>query len=172
MRNREISDKVWLPSTIKLTHINIYTCRNKEMSISLFLKEEFAKSRAKRASVPTWSTRQRVCVLSWFMCKRACVPPWFTCQSNCVPTCQKCANSLFLHTNMPTCHEACQCFNLACQCAKWCANFSTWCTNVPKVCQSFKHSCYEMLKEISILYHYIKNSTYHSYTYHMYMYHT
>ena len=77
------------------------------------------------------------------VCQRAKIvqTPYFY-----IPTCQ-------------TCHEARQCFNLACQCAKWCASFSIWCTNVPKVCQSFKHSCYEMLKEISILYHYMKNST-------------
>ena len=41
-----------------------------------------------------------------------------------------------LHANvpksMPTCHKACQCFNLAYQEAKQHANFSAWLANVPK----------------------------------------
>ena len=46
---------------------------------------------------------------------------------------------------VPTCQPACQFFNLA------------W--------QFFRHSFYEILREISILYGYIKNSTLYLYTY-------
>ena len=57
------------------------------------------------------------------------------------------ANFLFLRPNIPInvpkCHKACQCFNLRCQHDK----------------QFFKHSSYEILREISILYYYIKTST-------------
>ena len=46
-----------------------------------------------------------------------------------VPTCQKRANFSFLRANVPinvpTCHTACQCFNLACKHAKRRANVST-----------------------------------------------
>ena len=70
---------------------------------------EFAKSRAKRAYVPT--------------CLRASVVY--------VPTCQKRANFSFLRANVPinvpTCHTACQCFKLACQRVKRRAKFS----NIP-----------------------------------------
>ena len=47
---------------------------------------------------------------------------------------------------MPTCQTVCHFFNLACQRGQ-------------RACQFFKHSSYEMLREISILYYYIKNST-------------
>ena len=77
------------------------------------------------------------------------------------------------------------------------ANVLTWRANMPnevpifkldvrtsqKGYQFFRHSSYEMLSEISIVYYYIKNSTfyyillhsrnstfYHSYTYQMYVY--
>ena len=51
-----------------------------------WLLKEFAKSRAMRACVPTWST----------------------CQRACVPTCQKRADFPFLRANMSACHTACQ----------------------------------------------------------------
>ena len=35
-----------------------------------------------------------------------------------VPMCQKYGNFSFLRANVPTCHTACQCFNLVCQRAK------------------------------------------------------
>ena len=67
-----------------------------------------------------------------------------------VPTCQKRANFSFLRVNvpinLPTCHTACQFFNLECQRAKRGANFS----NIPLT------KCYILL---SILFYYIKNST-------------
>ena len=81
--------------------------------------------------------------------------------------CQKRANFSFLCANVPinvsTCHKACQCFNLVCQHGKWRANFSTCRANVPNCVplQYFKHSSFEMLREISILYYYIKKSTFY-----------
>ena len=92
------------------------------------LRREFAKSRATRACVPTWSTYQRAFVPAWFTSQRVCVPAWFTCQRACVPSCQNRASFSFLRANVPinvlTCHVACQFFNLACQRAKRRANFS------------------------------------------------
>ena len=53
-----------------------------------------------------------------------------------VPACQNRANFSFLRANVPinvpTCHAACQCFNLASQRAKRHANFSTSRANVSK----------------------------------------
>ena len=46
---------------------------------------EFAKSRAKRAYVPTWSACQRACVPAWFTCQRAKNVPT---SHFYVPTCQ------------------------------------------------------------------------------------
>ena len=63
-------------------------------------------------------------MLTWSTCQRACAPAWFTCQ--------RAKNMPASHFYVPTCHTACQCFNLACQRAKWRANFSTWRVNVPK----------------------------------------
>ena len=104
-----------------------------------------------------------------------------------VPACQRAKSVPASHFYVPTC-----------QCAIRRANVLTWRAKVPndvpifqlgvpasqKVCQFSRHSSYEMLSEISILYYYIKhftfyyillhsrNSTfYHSYTYQMYMYH-
>ena len=88
------------------------------------------------------------------------MPPWFTCQGPCLSTCQKHANFSFLRTNvlilMPTCHKLCQCF-------LWSANvlngLSIFQLDVPACqnpCQYFKNSSYKMLREISILYYYIK----------------
>ena len=76
-----------------------------------------------------------------------------------VPTCE-CAKSMptfhfYMPTYQKTCHKMCQYFNLACQYAKRHANFSTWHASV----SIFKHSSDEMLREISILYYYIKSST-------------
>ena len=79
-----------------------------------------------------------------------------------VPTC--------LHAKVP---KTCQVLTFMCQRATRCGNVSTWHANVPngvpvfqlgvptcqRACQFFKHSSYEMLREISILYYYIKNST-------------
>ena len=116
---------------------------------------EFTKSRAIcaiRASVvymPTWPRHNM---------PNACQLLTFTCQHA-----NKCAN-------VP---KVCQLFNLASQRAKTLLIFYTWGANVPngmpifhfgmltpqKACQIFKHSSYEMLREISILYYYIKNST-------------
>ena len=112
-----------------------------------FVFLEFDKSRAMRACVPTWST-----------CQRACVPAWFTCQrAKSVPS---------SHFYVPKCQKTCQR-------AIRSANVSTWHVNMPngvavfqigvptcrRARQFFKHSSYEMLREISILYYYIKNST-------------
>ena len=76
-----------------------------------------------------------------------------------VPTCQTRANFSFLCANVPVNVSTCQS----------CANFSTWHANVANdmpicyfcvpTCQFFKHSSYEMLREISLLYYFIKNST-------------
>lgn len=129
---------------------------------------EFVESRAMNACVITCLRATR------FACQRACVPAWFTCQCACVPICRKRANFLFyMLINVPTCHMACQCFNLACQHAKRCTNFSSWHAMCQKACKFFKHFSSKILKEISKLYYYIKilNFTwYHGYIYHMYMY--
>ena len=109
-----------------------------------------------RNYVLTWSTCQLACVPAWFTSQRACVPVWFTCQRVCVPTYQKRANFSFLPAIVPknvrTCNKACQCFNLAYQSA----NSAPTCQ---RACQVFKHSSYERLREISMLYYYKKNST-------------
>ena len=132
---------------------------------------EFAKSRVIRACVPTWSTCQRACEPAWFTCRRACepacfkcqracVPAWFTCQRACMPMCQKRTHISFLRTNVPTAIRR--------------ANVLTWRANVPngvpifqfgmpacqKACQFFKHSSYEMLREISIIYYYTVKPAY------------
>ena len=56
----------------------------------------------------------RACLPMWSTCQRACIPAWFTSQRTCVLTCQKRAYFSFLRANMPinvpTCHNACQCF--------------------------------------------------------------
>ena len=110
---------------------------------------EFAKSRVIRACVPTWST-----------CQRACEPAWFTCRRACEPACQKRTHISFLRTNVPTAIRR--------------ANVLTWRANVPngvpifqfgmpacqKACQFFKHSFYEMLREISIIYYYTVKPAY------------
>ena len=102
-------------------------------------------------------------------------------------TCQKRASFSFLRANVainvPTYYTACQCFNLACQRANDVPIFQLGVPTCQKACQFYRHSSYEMLSEISILYYYIKNYTFyhillhstyptfcHSYTYHMYMY--
>ena len=117
------------------------------------------KSLLNRVScVPTWSTCQRACMPPCFTCQRACVPAWFTCQrAKSVPS---------SHFYVPKCQKTCQR-------AIRSANVSTWHVNVPngvavfqlgvptcrRARQFFKHSSYEMLKEISIIYYYIKHST-------------
>ena len=92
-----------------------------------------------------------------------------------VPTCQKHANFSFLKAKVPVNEATCQrCANYSI-CVPTCqrlAKFSTWHANVAnevpifhfgmptcqKACQIFKHFSYKMLREISILYYYIKNS--------------
>ena len=67
---------------------------------------EFAKLRAIRTCVRTWSA-----------CQRACVPAWFTYQrAKSVPT---------SHFYVPTCQMVCQFFNSACQRAKRHTDFSS-----------------------------------------------
>ena len=68
-------------------------------------KLEFAKLRAMRACVPTWSTCQRACVTAWFMCKTA----------KSVST---------SHSYVPT-------FQQTCQRAIRRASFSIWRANLP-----------------------------------------
>ena len=127
-----------------------------------------------RAWVPTWSKCQRACVPAWFTCQQSCVLAWFTCQrATSVPS---------SHFYMPTCQKACQR-------AIRHANISTWHANVlngmpifqlamstcQRAFQFFKHSSYEMLREISIFNYYLKNPTLylisHTYTYYGYMHH-
>ena len=103
---------------------------------------EFAKSRAKRAYVPTWSSA------SVLACQRGL-------RVN-VPACQKRANFSFLRANVP--HGVLM--------------FQIGVPKCQKTCQFFKHSSYEMLLEISILYYHEKilhYTLYYSCTYHMYM---
>ena len=80
------------------------------------------------------------------MCLRANVPR--ACQ-------------LLIFTCQQTCHMACQCFKLACRRAKRFANFSSWRANVTKSVPIFQNSSCEMLREISMIYYYIKNSTFY-----------
>ena len=102
--------------------------------------KEFAKSRAMRTCVTTWSA-----------CQRACVPAWFTCQRvKSVPS---------SHFYVPTCHKARQCFNLAYQRAKRRATFSIWHVNVPNGVPLFQTFLLRNAKKISIFYYYMKNST-------------
>ena len=54
--------------------------------------------------------------------------------------------------------KVCQLFNLACQRAKGVPMFQLGPSTYETACQFFKHSSYKMLREISILYYYIKNS--------------
>ena len=104
-----------------------------------------------------------------------------------VLTCQKRASCSFLRANVPinvpTCYTACHCFTWRANVPNDVLNFELGVPTYQKACQFFRHSSYEMLSEISILYYYIKNYTfydillhstnstfYHSYTNHMYMY--
>ena len=92
------------------------------MMLFYSLIREFAKSRAKRAYVIYVPTCLRASVVYVPTCLRA--------GAVYVPTCQKRANFSFLLAsvpmNLPTCHTACQYFNLACQRAKRCARFSSF----------------------------------------------
>ena len=110
------------------------------MIVVLMVGLEFAKSRANVVYVPT--------------CLRASVVYVSRC----------------LLTNVP---KASQLLIFTWQRAKRRTNVSTWRANMPngvpifqlgvqscqRACQFFKHSSYEMLREISVLYYYIKNST-------------
>ena len=57
-------------------------------------------------------------------------------------------------------HTACQWSNVACQRAKQRASFSNWLSSIPKNARVFQTFLYEMLREISILYHYKKKNLY------------
>ena len=92
----------------------------------------FAKSRAKHDYVSTCLRAS-----TWFTCQHACMLVRFMCQRGCVPTCQKCANFSFLHFNVLCCVPVFQLSVPTCKTA----------------CQVFKHSSYESLREISILYY-------------------
>ena len=126
---------------------------------------EFAKSRANRVYV---STCLPATMVSGLTCLHA--------SAVYAPTCQKLANFSFLCANVP----------INVPRAKRRAIVLIWYANVPngvpifqlvvatckKTCQFFKHSSYEMLSEISILYYHkiILHYTWcYSYTYHMYM---
>ena len=89
---------------------------------------EFAKLRAMRACVPTWSTCQR------------------GLRAN-VPMCQK-------RTYVP---KACHLLIFTCQCANVWASLPNDVRTCQKTCQFSKHFSYEMLREISIFYFWIKN---------------
>ena len=85
-----------------------------------------------------------------------------------VSVCQLAKSVPTFHFYVPTCHTACQCFNLERPCAKWHANFSTWMPTYQNTCQVFKDYSYEMLREylyliiIQKILHFI---WYHSFTY-------
>ena len=103
--------------------------------------------------VPTSSTSQHT--------KRAPTSQFYmpTCQcankrAN-VPMCQTCANYSTWRINIP---KVCQFSNLTCERAKRRANFSFWHANLPNSVPVFLYSFYEILREISILYYYIKKS--------------
>ena len=69
-----------------------------------------------------------------------------------VPAWQRAESMQTFYFFVPTCHTACQCFNLVCEQAKRRVNFVTWRANVPKGVTIFKHPSFEMLREIFILY--------------------
>ena len=105
-----------------------------------------------RACAPTWSTCQRASVPAWFTCQRACVLVWFTGQRVGVLTCQKRANFSFLRANVsyrvPLFYLGVPIFQLG----------------VPtfqKKCQFLKYFSNQMLRKISILCYYLKNSTFY-----------
>ena len=100
-----------------------------------FEQLELAKSRAMPPCVPTWS-----------MCQRGLHANMLTSRVVYVPTWQKRANFSFLRSNMS---YRLPFFILTCQRANKGAKF-------------FKHFCYQVLRKISILYYYIKNSTFYS----------
>ena len=77
----------------------------------------------------------------WLRCRSLlncvpCVRTFLCAKMVYVPTCQRCAHFSFFRANVsinvPTCHMACNCFNLWCQRAKWCTNFSTRPVDIPK----------------------------------------
>ena len=78
-------------------------------------------------------------------CQRAYVPAWFPCQRT--------KNVSTSHFFVPTCHKVCQF-------STWRLNLSAWHANVPKGVRIFKHSSYEMLREIFILYYYTLSQFY------------
>ena len=119
-----------------------------------------------RAWVPPWSKCQRACVPAWFTCQRACLPAWFMCQRACVPAYQRAKSVPTSYFYVSTCQKTCQRAIRHTNVSTWCANvangvqiFQLGVPTCQRACQFFKHSSYEMLREISILYYYIKNST-------------
>ena len=99
------------------------------------------------------------CLPAWSMCQCSCLPAFLRDIVLYVTTCQVRSNFSFLRTNVTNLPSAIRH-----------ANVSTWRANVPilelgvptcmKAYQFFQHVSYEMLKEISMLYYYIKNSLY------------
>ena len=104
-------------------------------------EHKFAKLRAILTCVPMWST-----------CQSACVPAWFTCQRACLSTCQKRANFSFLRvnvpTNVPTSHVTC---HLHANVPNGVPIFRFGVPTCQKACQFFRHSFYEILREVSTL---------------------
>ena len=118
------------------------------------------------ACVPTSSACQSASMTAQFTCQHACMPAWFTCQRACMLMYQKHANFSFLCANVqikvPTCHTTCHFFLT--QCSNRTNGVPIFQLGMPmyqKTCQVFKQSPYKMLKEISTLYYYIKNSTFY-----------
>ena len=122
-------------------------------SCSLFTKNNsIIDTHVMRACALTWSTCQRASVPAWFTCQRACVLVWFTGQRAGVLTCQKRANFSFLRANVsyrvPLFYLGVPIFQLG----------------VPTfqmACQFLKYFSNQMLRKISILCYYIKNSTFY-----------
>ena len=125
--------------------------------------------------IPTKSLLNRVPFVP--ACQSASVPAWFRCQ---VLACQRGLRAKSVpgsHFYVPTCQKTCQR-------AIRLANVSTWHANVPndvpifqlclptcqRACQLFKHSYYELLREISILFKTLHYTRYYTYTYHVCMY--
>ena len=104
--------------------------------LSIFCLLYFIKSLLNRVPcVPACQRDLRAKVLA---CQRGLRANVLACQRGLranVPACQRAKFSYLrvnVPKNVPTCHKACQCFNLACQRANRCASFSTWRANVPK----------------------------------------
>ena len=101
-----------------------------------FEQLEHAKSRAMPPCVPTWSMCQRGLRANVLACQRGL-------RTKVAKACQ-----LLIFTFQRVIRLAIFFFILACQRANKGAKF-------------FKHFCYQVLRKISILYYYIKNSTFY-----------